>query len=568
MAQNIVIIGAVALGPKAACRLKRLNPGANVIMIDQNRMISYGGCGIPYLISGDVSDPTQLQTTSFHMVRDEKYFREAKDIQVRTETKALRIDRRSKKVLVRDLQKDEKYDLPYDQLVLATGSSPRYIDIPGKDLPGAFTVSGLEEAVRIREQVTAGKVEKAVVIGAGFIGLEMAEALADLWGIETSVVEIADQVLPGFISPSLARITEKHMRDQGIEFHLREKVTSLAGEGGVKKVITDKREIEADLVIMATGVTPNGELARQAGLAVSDKGGVIVDKSMRTSDRNIFAGGDCVEVENLVTGTPGYCPMGSLANRQGRVIGTNLAGGEDTFPGTVGSFVVKTFEQAVAGTGLSPKAAADAGFEAVSAQVIQFDHSHFYPEKDLVLLELVTEKNTGRVLGIQGISSNGHSLKGRIDAVAAILPYKPTTKEISNMELAYSPPFASAMDVLNAAANTAENKISGLNRSIAAEEFSRLWAEKEDGNTVFLDCRSPENAASFVEKYPGFWQNIPTEELRDKIGRVPEARELILVCNTGGRSYEAQLILADNGITNTRNLEGGMGVLKRWGLEL
>jgi len=196
MAQNIVVIGAVALGPKAACRLKRLNPGAEVIMIDQNRMISYGGCGIPYLISGDVSDPTQLQTTSFHMVRDEKYFRKAKDIEVRTETKALQIDRRSKKVLVRDLKKDEKYELPYDQLVLATGSSPRYIDIPGKDLPGAFTVSGLEEAVRIREQVTAGKVGKAVVIGAGFIGLEMAEALADLWGIETSVVEIADQVLP------------------------------------------------------------------------------------------------------------------------------------------------------------------------------------------------------------------------------------------------------------------------------------------------------------------------------------------------------------------------------------
>jgi rhodanese-related sulfurtransferase len=358
------------------------------------------------------------------------------------------------------------------------------------------------------------------------------------------------------------------MRDQGVEFYLQEKVTSLAGESGVKKVITDKREIEADLVVMATGVTPNGELARQAGLAVSEQGGVIVDKTMRTSDKNIFAGGDCVEVENLVTGTPGYCPMGSLANRQGRIIGTNLAGGKDTFPGTVGSFVIKTFEQAVAGTGLSPKAATDAGFETVSAQVIQFDHSHFYPEKDLVLLELIAERNTGRILGIQGISSNGHSLKGRIDAVAAILPYKPTTKEISNMELAYSPPFASAMDVLNAAANTAENKISGLNKSISAEEFSHLWERKKDENIIFLDCRSPENAASFVEKYPGFWQNISTEELREKISQVPEARELILVCNTGGRSYEAQLILADNGITNTRNLEGGIGVLKRWGLEL
>ncbi|MFP4658372.1 MAG: FAD-dependent oxidoreductase [Desulfonatronovibrionaceae bacterium] len=568
MAQNIVIIGAVALGPKAACRLKRLKPEADVVMIDQNRLISYGGCGIPYLISGDVSDPTQLQTTSFHMVRDEKYFREAKDIKVRTQTRALEINRRDKKVLAHDLKNDKKYELPYDRLVLATGSTPRYIDIPGQELPGAFTVSGLEEAVRIREQVTAGKVGRAVVIGAGFIGLEMAEALADMWGIETTVVEIADQVLPGFISPSLARITQKHMHEQGVDFFLQEKVHSLTGKGKVQKVITERREIETDLVVMATGVTPNGELARQAGLAVSEQGGIIVDKTMRTSDRDIFAGGDCVKVENLVTGSPGYFPMGSLANRQGRVIGTNLADGSDTFPGSVGSFVVKTFEQTVAGTGLSLKAAQEAGFQALSAQVIQFDHSHFYPEKDLVLLELVAEKNTGRVLGIQGISSNGHSLKGRIDAVAAFLPYKPTTREISNLELAYSPPFASAMDVLNATANTAENKIAGLNQSISSEEFSRLWARKENENIVFLDCRSPDNAASFVEKYPGFWQNISTEELREKISQVPEARELILVCNTGGRSYEAQLILADNGITNTRNLEGGIGVLKRWGLEL
>ncbi len=568
MPENILIIGAVALGPKAGCRLKRLCPEANVIMLDENEMISYGGCGIPYLISGDVSDPTQLQSTSFHMVRDPEYFREAKDIEVRTRTRVLEIDRKGKKVLCRDQTSSEEYYLPYDKLVLGTGSRPRYINLPGKDLPGAFTVSGLEEAVKIRERVIAGKVNNAVVIGAGFIGLEMAEALADMWGIQTSVVEIADQILPGFISPTLARITQKHMLDQEVDFFLGEKVLSLQGADKVEKVLTENREIEADLVVMATGVQPNGDLASRAGLAVSDQGAVIVDKTMRTSDPAIFAGGDCVELENLITGKPGYCPMGSLANRQGRVIGTNLAGGTDTFPGTVNSFTVKTFEQATAGAGLSLQAALDAGFEAMAAQVIQFDHSHFYPEKDLVLLELIVEKPSTRILGIQGISSNGHSLKSRIDAVASILPYKPDTQEISNLELAYSPPFASAMDVLNAVANTAENMVKGWNWSIGPEEFAHLWAEKNSRDIVFLDCRSPENAADLVHRYPESWRNIPTEELREKIDQVPEAADIILVCNTGGRSYEAQLILAERGITNTRNLQGGMGILKRWGLEL
>ncbi|MGM0610615.1 MAG: FAD-dependent oxidoreductase [Thermodesulfobacteriota bacterium] len=568
MSQNIVIIGAVALGPKTACRYKRLCPEAKVIMVDENKMISYGGCGIPYLISGDVSDPTQLQTTSFHMVRDANYFQKAKDIEVRTETRALEINRKEKTVLLLDIKSGEKYHLSYDKLVLATGSSPRFIEIPGRDLQGAFTVSGLEEAVRIREQVTTGKVGKAAVVGAGFIGLEMAEALADMWGIETSVVEIADQILPGFISPTLAQITQKHMQDQGVEFFLEEKVLSIQGKRAVQKIVTDKREIETDLVVMATGVCPNGELARQCGLAVSSQNGIIVDKTMRTSDPNIFAGGDCVEVENLITGKPGYCPMGSLANRQGRVIGTNLAGGKDTFPGTVGSFVVKTFEQATAGTGLSLQTALDSGFKAISAQVIQFDHSHFYPEKDLVLLELVVEKETGRILGIQGMSTNGHSLKGRIDAVAAVMPYKPTTKDIGNMEMAYSPPFASAMDVLNAAGNTADNMIAGRNKSIPVNEFAAIWPEFKDRDYIVLDCRSPENAVEFVEKYPELWKNISTEELRQNLARVPEAKNIVLVCNTGGRSYEAQLILAQNGIDNTLNLEGGIGVLKRWDMEL
>ncbi|MFC1885227.1 FAD/NAD(P)-binding oxidoreductase, partial [Thermodesulfobacteriota bacterium] len=216
MPQNIVVIGAVALGPKAACRFKRLEPQSNVTMIDQGDLISYGGCGIPYFVSGDVSDPDQLQTTSFHMIRDEKFFKDTKGIKVQTNIRALSLDRKKKTVLVEDLMSGERNELPYDKLVLATGSRPRKLSVPGSELGGIFTVSDLNKAIEIKKEISEGKVGKAVIIGAGAIGLELAEALADLWGIETSVVEIENQILPGLIGPNMARMAQNHMEESGI----------------------------------------------------------------------------------------------------------------------------------------------------------------------------------------------------------------------------------------------------------------------------------------------------------------------------------------------------------------
>ncbi|MFO7727180.1 MAG: FAD-dependent oxidoreductase [Desulfonatronovibrio sp.] len=568
MSKKVLVIGAVALGPKAACRFKRLEPDSSVTMIDESGLISYGGCGIPYYISGDVSDSRELQSTTFHVVRDEKFFREAKGVEVLTRTRALKIDRSSKKVLVEDIDSGRQYHLQYDQLVMATGSRPRKIPLPGSELGNVFTVSGLEEAVRIREAISKGAVNRAVVVGAGFIGLEMAEALTDLWGIETTVVEIASQVMPGFVSSAMAGMSRQVMEENGIKFLVGEKVLELIGPDRVTRVRTDQREIDADLVIMAVGVQPNSELAVQAGLKVSDNGAIIVDKHMRTSDPDIYSGGDCVEIENLVTGRPGYFPLGSMANRQGRVIGTNLAGGQDTFPGATGSFVIKLFDHGVAGTGLSLESARDNGFDAMNAFVVQFDKSHFYPEKDLIIMELVFENKTGRILGIQGISTNGDSLKGRIDSVAVILPGKPTTKDISNLELAYSPPFSSAMDALNNLGHTAENILLGRNIGIGPEEFAELWKDRDKQDVVFLDCRDAENAVEYLEKYPDKWHNITNESLGSNMEKVPKAETIVLVCNTGGRSYEAQLKLRRHGIDNTLNAYGGMQLLKKWGLDI
>jgi NADPH-dependent 2,4-dienoyl-CoA reductase/sulfur reductase-like enzyme/rhodanese-related sulfurtransferase len=568
MPKNVVIIGAVALGPKAACRFKRLEPDSNIIMVDQSDLISYGGCGIPYFISGDVSDAEHLQETSFHMLRDVKFFQDAKDIDVRINTRALSIDRKRKTVNTKHIISGKEETLSYDKLVLATGSKPRQIPVSGIDLEGVYTVTDLHKAIAIKQEISQGKVGKAVIIGAGFIGLEMAEALVDLWGIETDIVEITNQVLPGIISYNMAKMVQCHLEKNEVSVYFNEEVVKIEGKQRVEKVVTSNRTLDADMVIIAAGIIPNSDLARSAGLEISPKGGIVVNKKMQTSDPDIYAGGDCVEVTNLITGKPGYYPLGGLANRQGRVIGTNLADGEAEFEGSVGSFVVRLFEISVASAGLSLETAIKENFNPVSAFVSQFDRAHFFPEKDLMYLELVVDKGSGQVLGIQGLGNKGDGMVGRINAVAAILKSKPTVSEISNLELPYSPPFSSAMDILNALGNTAENILAGKNRVIDADQFVDWWKNREDRSTICLDCRGWGNAESFVNKYPDHWKSIPQDELRARFEDVPKDKKLVLICNTGVRSYEAQLILDRVGLKNTYNLQGGVAALKKWGLDL
>jgi NADPH-dependent 2,4-dienoyl-CoA reductase/sulfur reductase-like enzyme/rhodanese-related sulfurtransferase len=566
MSLKVVVIGGVALGPKAACRIKRVAPDADVTMVDASKLISYGGCGIPYYVSGDVSDHQQLQETSFHMVRDEQFFQDCKDFKVMTETRALSIDRKAKTVLVQ-AKDGSQATLPYDKLVLGTGSTPRKLPIPGRELGNVFTVATLDEAIRIKEQVAAG-VNSAVVVGGGFIGLEMAEAFADMWGIETTVVEVADQIMPGFMSASMATIATKHLEENGVTVLTSEMVQAIEGEDGkVARVKTNKRTIDTDLVILAVGVIPNDTLAREAGLLCSERGGIIVSKTMQTSDPDIYAGGDCVLTENMVTGKLGYYPLGSLANRQGRIIGTNVAGGRETFDGAIGTYIIKLFEYGFAGTGLSLPVALREGFDAFSTHVIMSDHSHFYPKRDMVSLEIVVERPTGRVLGLQGACHNGDSVKDRIDAMAAILKYRPTLRDVSNMELAYAPPFGSAMDVLNAAANAAENILVGRNLPIQPDDFARLWENRANENLLCIDTREWGNAEPFVTKYPEYWKNIPQGQIRDRLDEIPKDKKIVLLCNTGGRSYESQVILRHAGFLEPVNLQGGMGFIKQLGFD-
>ena len=568
MPEKILIVGGVALGPKAASRCKRLMPDAEVTLVDENVYISYGGCGIPYYVSGEVQNLDDLRATPYHTIRDPEFFRAMKGVTVRNQTRALSIDRAAKTLLVKDVISGKEEELPYDKLVLATGASPRVPPVEGKDLKNVLSLTRLEAADAIRTACQEGKVNEAVIVGGGFIGLEAAVALADMWGVKVSVVEMMDQILPGVLSHSLARMAEHDCVSHKVDVYPSEKVLKLEGkDGAVSKVVTDKRELPAQLVIFAAGFIPNGRLAKDAGLDVAPFGAVVVDEHMRTSDPAIYAGGDCVAIRNIITDKLGYLPLGSMANRQGRVIGTNLAGGDATFPGYVGTWAVKLFEMSFCGTGLTVERARKEGYDAIGVSVEQLDRAHFYPEKNMMSLELVVDKPTRRVLGIQGACSAGDALKARVDAVAGVLQYaRPTVEDISNLEVSYAPPFASAMDVVNVVGNVADNVLAGRFKPVTGDQFMELWKNRDQNHIFFIDAR-PAKAGQAVQARHPEWHSIPLEEIAARVNEVPKDQPVAIICNTGLRAYDSLLILARNGITDVVNSTGGMQAVGKMGLK-
>ncbi|MDH3543257.1 MAG: FAD-dependent oxidoreductase, partial [Desulfobulbaceae bacterium] len=537
MSEKIVVIGGVAAGPKAACRVKRLLPDAEVVVIDQDSLVSYGGCGIPYFVSGDVSDEKELRSTSFHVVRDEDFFSQAKGVTMLTRTRALAIDRQAKTVRVEQLDTGETNELPYDKLVLATGSVPNRLQIPGADLEGVYVVNDMHRAIAIKNDLARGKVSKAVVIGGGAIGLEMAESLADLWGIETTVLEYMDQLLPRIVDPPFAAMLEKHLRDNNVTVYTGESATGLESDaaGRVCRVTTPKRSIDADLVIMSVGVRPRTDLAREAGLLVSPQGGIVVNNRMQTSDPVVYAAGDCVEISNQVSGMKNNAPMGSLANRQGRVVADNIAGIPSQFEGWVGSFIMKAFECCIGGTGLSCMSAKGLGYDAAVAITAQSDRAHFFPTQAVILLQMVFDKTSRKVLGLQGFGPMNDSVLARINGAAGLIAKGAYIEDFSNLELAYAPPFSTAVDALNATANVADNLAAGRLRTLSIEDFLE-WMAKPQAKPawVALDIRHPKEAAEFVQKFGAdLWKDIPYVNVRARYKELPHDKTLIIICDAG-----------------------------------
>lgn len=369
MGKKIVIIGGVSAGTKAASRARRRDPEADIVVIEKGEALSYAGCGTPYFIAGTIPDYKELMATPVGVLRDGAFFRNVKAVTVHNRTLAEAIDRNARVVRTVHLDTGDRREFPYDRLVIATGSQPIRPSIPGMELSGVHVLSTLDDARAIRAEIESG-VRTIAIVGGGLIGMEVAESLTER-GAAVTVVEQKDHVLPNVLDSEMALLVEKHLRQKKVSLLTSTSVLRFTGDdrGRVTRVLTDRGEVPAELVLVAAGVRPDVSLAREAGLAIGPLGGIVVDDTLRTSDPDIFAGGDCVENRRLLTGAPVYAPMGSTANKHGRVIGDNLTGGATRYPGVLGTVILKVFDFHVGGTGLSERAARAAGFDVVTALV-------------------------------------------------------------------------------------------------------------------------------------------------------------------------------------------------------
>ncbi len=551
---NVLIIGGVACGAKTAARLRRLNPQAKITILEKGTFLSYAGCGIPYYIEGLVEDVKELMSTPLGIVRDANFFKKTKEIDVLTKHLATKIDRKNKKVYAVDLNTNQEKEFSYDKLVIATGSSPFVPPIPGKDLNKVFTVSNIDDAIAIKETINNGNIKKAVLIGGGLIGIEMVEALSKN-GIEVSIVEILPYPLPKLLDEDFGKLLEKALKEKGVNFYGEEKVVEIIGDenGNVKAVKTDKQILDADMVIIAVGVRPNSQLAKDAGLEIGKFGGIIVNEHMQTSDPDIYAGGDCVECINYLTGKYTYQPMGSVANRHGRVIADNIAGLGTKFKGVLGTWIAKVFDTTVGGTGLLPEKAKEFGFDPVSVIITTADKPHFYPGNAPITIKLVADKNTRRIIGAELIGKG--VVDKRLDVIATAITGNLTADDLADTDIAYAPPYSTALDAVTHAANTLRNKLDGLLKSNPPSEVKKKLETKED--FLLLDVRTPKEIKQMKLPYENVVY-IPLGEVKAKAEQLPKNKEIMPFCKISLRGWEAYSILKGIGFERLTLLEGGI----------
>lgn len=554
---KVVIIGGVAAGPKAAARLRRLRPDADITIVEQGELISYGSCGLPLYIGNLVPDIMELMMTSSGSVRDPDFFYNTKNIKVLNKTRAEAIDRERRTVQIRNLLNGQEEFLPYDYLVLATGAKPSIPSLPGKDLPNVFTLHHPADAQALREWVRSKKVKHLTIIGAGLIGMEAADAL---FGprLKVTVCEAQTQVLPNLLDADLAVMVEQELRNKGVEIFLSCQVKSIvAGENGeAARVETAGGLIETEAVLIATGARPVVELARASGLELGVTGAIKVNSRLQTTDPAIYAGGDCVENTDLLTGQPVYFPLASTANKHGRVIADNIAGRKSEFPGVSKTSVLQCFDLNIGRTGLGEEEAVRRGYEICKIIISGYDATHYYPMHDKVKVKLIAEKNSGRILGAQVLGS-GEVIK-RLDVLVTALKYGAKLEDISSLDLGYAPPFSTAIDLIAHAANALQNKITGLVKSISGAELPVLL--ESSSPVCILDIRTTDEVQSKPLPYDRTME-IPLNELNSRWGELPPNTTIITVCELGIRAFEAACLLQGKGLDNVFYLEGGLSVL-------
>jgi NADPH-dependent 2,4-dienoyl-CoA reductase/sulfur reductase-like enzyme/rhodanese-related sulfurtransferase len=537
MKTKIVIVGGVAGGATAAARARRISEEAEITIIERGPYVSYANCGLPYFISRDIVKRSEL------LLQTPEGFDARYGVRVLLETEAIEIDRPGRRVLVRT--KDGESWLPYDKLILAQGGNPITPSMPGADAPYVFKLWTVPDMDRMHAYIEKDKPCTAVVVGGGFIGLEMAEALKKR-GLATTVVELLPSVM-ATMDPELGHQIADVLEANGVKVLTGVKVESVADR---TVVLGDGRRLPADLVLFSVGVRPELVLARKAGLEIGPSGGLLVDDHLRTADPDIYGAGDMLEIQHKVSGRRVRVPLAGPANRQGRIAASNALGLDMRYQGALGTSAVKIFEATAAATGLSERAAREAGFAVGVAVIYKGHHASYYPGAEELSLKLIYDKKTAHLLGAQAFGPAG--VDKRIDVLATALAGKLTLHDLADLDLAYAPPYSTANDPINLAAFIGQNDLSGFSPLVSAAELKAELATPKP--PLVLDVRT---LGEYEASHLAGAMHLPVDDLRFELDRLPKDRRIVVHCRSGYRAHLAARILKQHGFADVANVTGG-----------
>ena len=538
---KVVIVGGVAGGATAAARIRRLDEQAEVIVFERSGYISYANCGLPYYIGGVIEDPEDLTLQT-----PESFWKRFRiQMKVRHEVTAIHPDRKT--VSVRNLETGEDFEEAYDQLLLSPGAKPVWPELPGMGSERLFTLRTVEDTFRIKEFINQNRPKSAVMVGGGFIGLEMAENLRQL-GMEVTIVQRSRQLMNPF-DPDMAAFIHNEVRKHGVKLMLGHSLEGFREKNsGLEVLLRDGVSVSADMVILAIGVTPESMLAKEAGLALGIKGSILVNDRMQTSAPDIYAVGDAVQVKHFVTVADSLIPLAGPANKQGRIAADNICGGDSRYLGSQGSSVIKVFDMTAATTGINEGSAKKAGLHVDKVILSPMSHAGYYPGGKMMTMKIIFEKETYRLLGAQIIGYEG--VDKRIDVLATAIHAGLKGNQLKDLDLAYAPPYSSAKDPVNMAGFMIDNLARGQLKQWHLADEEKL---PRDGSVILLDTRT---AAEYNRGHVAGFRNIPVDELRERIGELEPGKPVYVICQSGLRSYIASRILAGSEY-ETYNFSGG-----------
>lgn len=540
--KKVVIVGGVAGGATTAARLRRLNENIEIIMFEKGEHISFANCGLPYYIGGTIQNKSSL------LLQTPQSFNARFNVDVRVNSLVTKIDLSSKSVTVKDLKTGKEYKESYDKLVLSPGAEPIIPSIDGINSKGVFTLRNVADTFKIKEYINNNKIESAVVVGGGFIGVEMAENLADL-NIKTTIVEMQNQIMPPIDIDVIASV-QNYIRNKSIDLKLNSKLEKINELPQGVELTINGQKLKTDLVILAIGIKPDSLIAKDAGLLLNEKGYIKVDKYLMTSDKDVYACGDAIEVTNKITLKKTTLALAVPANKQGRIIADNINGLQTVYNGVMGSSILKIFDKTLASTGINEKTAKQNNIDYDKVFTYSMSNASYYPTGEMMLIKTLFDKNSGKILGAQIFGGVG--VDKRADVFATAINFNASYKDLNDLELCYAPPYSSAKDPVNMAGYVIDNIMS---KRINNANWTDLENIKNNKDAILLDVRTPQEYINSNAKEEGFI-NIAVDSLRDNLNMLDKTKKIYVTCRVGLRGYIACNILRQNGF-NCYNFTGG-----------